>query len=420
MLRLDKWSAAVAAAFCSAVGVSALIMGSFPVFLGPVSKDMGWGQAVFPRVITVLSLTTAVLLPITGRWVDRIGVRWPSVVGMLLIILGTFLLSLMQGVDVAYWSAALCLGAGAALAGPVVMAKVISSWFDVNRALALGIIMATVPMVSQAIAAPTVEWLINDIGWRSTYRALSAVVLVLGLGACLFFLKTKPGTDAVSRDAHLSQDTLAAMKRSTRRAYRSSAFWIITAAGCFTTATLIGFSIHMVNWLASRGSSSATAALLLSTLFISGIAGTFLSGYIVDRARTHRVLPIFYLVPLLGILLMSSTTTSGALVLGACFVGFGMSASSGLAPFLVVRYFGSRDSAEIFGASLAVTMLAIGVAPVLIGMGIDMTGGYTASIVGVEIVLALATVLIGVLGPYPATADSEGALTEEALRSSTR
>lgn len=401
MLRLDKWSAAVAAALCSSVGVSALIMGSFPVFLGPVSTDMGWGQAVFPRVITVLSLTTAVMLPITGRWVDRIGVRWPSIAGMVLIILGTFLLSIMQGVDAVYWSAALCLGAGAALAGPVVLAKVVSSWFEMNRALALGIIMATVPMVSQAIVAPTVEWLINDIGWRSTYRALAAVVLVLGLGSCLFFLKTKPGTDAVFRDEPSSQETPAAVKHSTRRAYRTAAFWIITATGCFTTATLVGFSIHMVNWLASRGSSSTTAALMLSTVFMAGVAGSFLSGYVVDRVRSHRVLPIFFLVPLLGVLLMSSTTIPGLLVLGACCVGFGMSAAAGLAPFLVVRYFGPRDSAEIFGTSLAVTMLAIGVAPVLIGMGIDMTGGYAASIVGVEIALALATVLVGVLGPYP-------------------
>ena len=70
-----RWKATAASALCMAVGMSAIFMGSFPVFLQPVSAELGWGRAIFPQIITVFSVTAAISMPFCGRLIDRIGVH---------------------------------------------------------------------------------------------------------------------------------------------------------------------------------------------------------------------------------------------------------------------------------------------------------------------------------------------------------
>jgi MFS family permease len=94
---------------------------------------------------------------------------------------------------------------------------------------------------------------------------------------------------------------------------------------------------------------------------------------------------------------MAATTSLPVVLLGAVLLGAGMSATSALTPFLLTRYFGLKGSAEIFGILLGLTMIAIGLAPVLIGLGIDRTGGYTIPLSFVTGAVVVATFCIGLL-----------------------
>ena len=80
---------------------------------------------------------------------------------------------------------------------------------------------------------------------------------------------------------------------------------------------------------------------------------------------------------------------------GALLIGIGGSAVTGLAPYLVTRYFGVKASAEIFGVQLGMTLLTIGIVPVLIGLGYDLTGSYTIPMIFAGVSVAIATVCIG-------------------------
>ncbi|WP_198924673.1 MFS transporter [Nitrospirillum viridazoti] len=380
--------------------MSAIFMGSFPVFLGPVSRDLAWGQAVFPQVITVVSVCSALLMPLTGRLIDRIGVRWPVAIGLALVALGMTLLSGVRQADGLFWIAAISLGMGASLSGPPAFVGLMSSWYTGNRALALSIVLSLAPMCSQAAVAPAVQRLITTMGWREAYRILAGVVLVLGLFASLTSLRPNPTAVAPAPDR---------VKGTPRHAVRTGTFWLLAAASCFSSGPLIGFSVHTVGWLTSRGVSPETASTILSALFLSGVAGALLSGSAVDRTQSLRVVQIFFALPLLGLALMASTTATPLLLAGAALIGFGMSASTGLCPFLVTRYFGLKGPAEIFGFILALTMVAIGVAPVLIGLGFDSTGSYADPIAAVAVAVAFSTLCIGLLDRVGITKGKAGA-----------
>jgi len=390
MVDWRPWGAIAASAICMAVSMSAVFMGSFPVFLEPVSRDLAWGRAVLPQIITVISLSAAVLMPLCGRLVDQVGVRIPVALGLTLVASGMGLLSLMRSNGAVFWIAALLLGAGAALSGPPAFVGVVSSWFDKNRALALGFVLSIAPMCSQAIVAPLAQHLLVTVGWRTSYRMLALVVFVVGSATALFLLRRNP-TPASDMQGPLSVDVRAG------QALRTRTFWQLAIASALASGALIGFSVHVVSWLTGRSVAPAQAALVLSALFLSGVGGTVLSSYVADRSRSIRPIQLFYALPLAGLGLMAVSNAVPALILGAALVGLGMSAVTGLAPFLVTRYFGLGASAEIFGIVMAMSMASIGLAPLLIGLGFDRTGGYGLPIALTASAVAMATIAIGLL-----------------------
>lgn len=390
MIDWRRWGAMAASAICMAVGMSAVFMGSFPVFLEPVSRDLDWGRAILPRIITVISLSAAVLMPLCGRLVDRIGVRIPVALGLTFVASGMGLLSLMRSNGAVFWIAALLLGGGAALSGPPAFVGVVSSWFDKNRALALGCILSIAPMCSQAVVAPLAQHLLATVGWRTSYRMLALVVFVIGATTALLFLRPNSASGSGRPEPQAADVT-------TGQALRTRTFWQLAIASALASGALIGFSVHVVSWLTGRSVTPAQAALVLSSLFLSGVGGTLLSSYVADRSRSIRPIQLFYALPLAGLGLMVVSNALPTLILGAALVGLGMSAVTGLAPFLVTRYFGLGASAEIFGIVMAMAMVSIGLAPLLIGLGFDRTGGYGLPIALAALAVAIATIAIGLL-----------------------
>jgi MFS family permease len=206
---------------------------------------------------------------------------------------------------------------------------------------------------------------------------------------------------------------------SAGEAMRTATFWLLAVASSLGSATVIGVTVHVVAWQTGRGVPPETAALVLSVLFVSSMAGAFLAGYAADRARSVHVLQIFYALPLFGLGLMAASVAVPALVVGAVLIGIAMGATTGLAPFLATRYFGLKASAEIFGIMMAMTMVALGLVPLLIGIGFDATGGYTWPLSLAAVILAISTICVGLLD-YSARfwrqthgITAAGALTEE-------
>ena len=65
------------------LGLAPLFMGTFPVFLPPISKELGWGAAVYPQSALMAGTASAVAGPLVGAALDRFGVRAVLLTGLI-------------------------------------------------------------------------------------------------------------------------------------------------------------------------------------------------------------------------------------------------------------------------------------------------------------------------------------------------
>ncbi|MGI5132469.1 MFS transporter [Pseudonocardia sp. CA-107938] len=396
--------ATIGAFLCMALGQSGVFVGSFAVFLPAVSPSLGGGITTFTLIFTVATYVSAIGLPVCGRLVDRVDVRVPATVGVLVFAGGLALLSQIRSTGVIFWLGAVCIGAGAALSGPVTYVRVVSTWYSKNRALALGVVLAIAPQLSQAAAAPAVNLLIADHGWRTAYLVLASVVLVVAGTAALFLVK--PRQSAPAGDATPGR-VEAVDGMTARQVYRSRVFWALVGADCLAVSALIGSQTHLVSWLTSRGTSADQATALTSMLSLAGIAGVVISGVVADRARTQRVIVALYAVPPLGLgcLLLSGGSTLLQSV-GVILTGIGISAVTMLLPYLITRYFGLRASAEVFGVSLGLSVISIGTGPLLISVGFDATGSYALPMSLAVTATVISLLLVSTMGAFRYSVES--------------
>jgi predicted MFS family arabinose efflux permease len=397
MKKSTRMLAALGSGVCMALGMSAVFMGSFPVFLEAVSASMGWGLSVFPQIVLVASVTGAICNPIAGRLIDRFDVRWPLLGGTLSLALGLFLLSTIEAPGPVFMLAGVLIGIAAALGGPLAHIKVVSSWFDRRRGIVMGLVLAMSPMLAQAAFAPLVRWLVQLYGWRQSYRMLGLAVLLVAGAAVLLLIRTRPA--AVRPHGQAGDPAKDGSGWSARQAFLTRTFWTLTAAECLVAGSLIGAQAHLVSWLRTRGIGSDVSALLLSVQAIAGLVGSFVVGAMLDRLRSRWATAAMYLLPAAALLLMGVAHSLPTLVLAAVFMGMTMSVVVLLLPYLVTRFFGQRASAEILGLAFACSMTAIGCGPWLIGLAFDATGSYSAPMMGAVAAAVLAAAAMATLSP---------------------
>jgi cyanate permease len=110
---------------------------------------------------------------------------------------------------------------------------------------------------------------------------------------------------------------------------------------------------------------------------------------------------VLYILPAISLaLLLAAGSTLWMLGVGVVLMGCALTAVTLLLPYLVTRYFGLRASAEIFGISLACSMISIGTGPTLIGIGFDTSGSYTLPISLAVAATTVSALLMFTLKPY--------------------
>jgi cyanate permease len=355
------------------LGLAPLFMGTFPVFLPPISKELGWGAAVYPQSALMAGTASAVAGPLVGAALDRFGVRAVLLTGLIGWAAALFTLSELGGSQAQLLTIAALLGITACTCGPVALAKVIAGWFDRHRGLALGIVLSAAPAVATAISVVVADRLIAHYGWRVTYRTLAATVIAVALPIAFFWLREAPSNSG----ARQAGPTRAESRATTGlQALRTRDFWMImllTALVCTVANAVVS---HFVAFAAERGVSSTVATLALSAYSLVAPLGPLLAGALADRSNTPRPLAVFYSLPFIGfamLILLGPRAVMPAMVL----LGVGFSAASGMLPYLLTRYFGVGHAAQLFGIGLGVVTLSMGLGPVILGVVHDQLKSFT-------------------------------------------
>jgi MFS family permease len=369
-------SAAFACVVCMSLGLVPMFMGTFPVFLQPVSAELGWGAAVFPQSALVAGTVGALAGPLIGHCLDRFGVRPIMMIGLTGWTASLFVLSLLDGSKLQLFLVAGVMGITACACGPIALAKVVAGWFDRNRGLAMGVVLSAAPAVATAIMVVIASACIARFGWRISYRLFAVLVLCVAIPIAALWMREAPVTEAL-------RSTPAGVKVGGRRAafqaLGSQDFWMLMLLTGLTCGAVQALLSHFVAFSAERGVSNAVTTAALSTFSLVGPAGPLLAGALADRMDGPKSLASFYALPLAGLALMI-VFGAPAVVPAMALLGLGFSAATGMLPYLLTRYFGVEHASQLFGVGLGVVTLAMGLGPVVLGLARDRFGTFSASL----------------------------------------
>lgn len=382
------------------LGVNALVSSTNSNFLAALPDALGASRTAVSGALASSVWLVAVLLPISGRIMDRYGVRAVILPGA--VLFGAVYLAMSQMHALwHYYALQALLAVAVAMYGSLGFAKLISLWFDRHRGLMLGLCVAFGAGLGQTIMPQVSRWMIDSYGWRGGYVGIALIVLILAF-PLLFIFARPPGPSQESLEFAPGEapKIVERIGLLPSEAIRTPTFYLIVAAIMLGSLSLIATLQHAVPMLLERGFDKGLATTAMSCAFFGVIIGEFTTGFLVDRLNTPKIIIPYFVAALGGLLVVHSTTNASLLLPGAVFMGMGMGCEVGLNAYLISRYFGLKSFGALYGMSSAASNFGIGLGVLAMGYIRDHFGSYhnTVYLVGCTMSLSLLCVLF--LGPF--------------------
>ncbi|MGX1801569.1 MFS transporter [Brevundimonas naejangsanensis] len=394
------WLVVVVALFGISTGPAAFGLASMGLVSGPLAEEFGWSLSQISGAVSLMMLSTAACMPVAGRLVDRWGPR--RVLLPSLIILGVaFLLAPFIR---SYWqflALYLVMGTLAVGTNSVAYMRILSSWFDKRRGLAIGIAgsgtglgFAYVPVLSAA--------LVSEFGWRGNYIGLGCILLFVTLPLVYVLLKETPEEVGLKADgAEADMDAPARVEgMSLGEAMRTRDFWVLGSVFVGLAFALYGLMPHLVPLMMSRGLNETAAASIASLFGLAAFGGRLLIGFLLDKFDARKIALLFFSLSALGLFSLNFSLPYWAFIGAALLLGGSLGAEVDMLAYLISRYFGLSAFSQIFSVMFSAIMVAMGLAPLVFGLVFDQTGSYAAILAlgGPICVAAIGLVLL--LRPY--------------------
>src|ERR1700735_679952 len=367
-------------------------------FIKPISQELGFGRGDIATAIGISSIMTAVASPVFGRMIDRYGVRIPLAVSILLFALATAALSLLPRSLFGLYAMFALTGLVAIGQTPGSYSKVVAAWFDRQRGFALGIVLAGVGMGT--IVIPLIcNTLIGKLGWREAYLGGGGVIRLLGLLPGVPFVREPTSANAGTPVGDLPPGAVLPGV-SMKEAARDRRFWYLLISFFLAVVAINGSLVHIVPMLTDRGMPLSDAVTIISSSGFALIVGRLLAGWIIDRIFAPYVAVFFLVCPLVGLLILALEPGAVSPLVGVLLLGLGIGGETDLLSYMVSRYFGLAKFGTIYGWIFMAALVGNAVGSSILGWVFQLTHSYSATLIAYSVLLAIATGLTLILGPY--------------------
>jgi MFS family permease len=385
------WLVVLGSMLALAVGNGPIILFTFGVLLQPISVEFGWQRGALASAVVVSHIAGALMMPFVGTMVDRFGVKRIALPAITLFSIATACGGLLGNSLLAFILLYGFLGIVGAGHSTLIYSRAVSTWFDAQRGLALGVTLAGIGIGATVIPKFT-QYFVANYGWRQAYFALGALLLVVGFSSVALFVRDRPGMGA-AKPVYSEGLTL---KQAVSR-YR---FWFTAFAMMLAAAAINGTIAHIVPILSDRGIPAATATTAVAASGVSLIVGRMLAGLALDRYSGPLVAGVSFMIPLIGMAMLGLGAVGPVAIVAAVLLGLGIGAEGDIMAFLTSRYFGMAHYGLIYGCILAFFTLGSGIGPWLMARAFDVFHSYAYGLIGLGVMLTVAVALIASLGAY--------------------
>ena len=346
----------------STLALTYTVMYSFSVFFVALLKEFGWSRSVTAGAFSLFWLLHGIIGPFVGNLVDRWGARWVFLLGSLLLGTGLALCSWIHSWWQLYLFFSVIAAVGVGATGWVPNTTVIQNWFQEKRGLAMGIISSGVGIGIFA-CVPSVQHLINRVGWRMTYRLMAFVIPLSIMAMAILFLRKRPRTGppveaekatvhATVGDSRRLNETWGSRSWTLREAIRTKPFRILGLCFFFTGFITQSVLTHHVAFFVDEGLQALFASYIVGLVGMVSVVGKIFWGTLSDRIGREIAFTLVGVCAICGMLLLIAFTRFSSMKIPyfyALFFGMGYAGLAALLPIMTADFFAGAAYGAIFG-----------------------------------------------------------------------
>lgn len=361
-----------------------------------LEAEFHWSKAAAALSFVALPLT-ALVLPVTGALLDRLGVRSVALPSALLLAMAFFGFSMMSGSLPVFYLLFLALNIFGSGTGPISYTRVVAADFRRGRGLALATALLGVAAVT-VVLPPWVAQVIAHQGWRVAYRGVAVLALAGGVAAALLIGGRRSGSRAGGDPQGMTVG----------QAVRTPTFWMLGAAFLAISAASIGFTSQLQSIGVEKGLTPTRGALLISLLSVSVVVSRLAVGWALDVWDPRRVAAGVLLAAAGGALTVLAAPPGdwAPLLAGVALIGLSIGAEFDLMSFFCAQRFGLRRFGGVYGLLSGFFYVGVAVGGVGYGALHDRTGSYLTPLGASAALLAFAGALFLALPRPPAVQEA--------------
>lgn len=398
----DEWrplAFGVACAFLSSPGQTFFIA----QFAGAFAADLGLGAAQVGSLYMIGTIGAAVLLPLTGHWIDRVDLRLYTVLVMAGLAVACGVMAVAAGPASLVAALLLLRLTGQGLTTHTV-ATSIARYFRRRRGQALSLVAMGFPL-AQAILPSVVVMAGGTAAWRASYAVTGLAVLLIAAPALVWLIAAVP---RFSRPVELGSGSapssaLAGLAIVTRSRF----FWLALPILLYMPFVSTALVFHIQAIAGAKGWPAELVALGFTGYGAGYVAALLFLGPLIDRFGARAVLPLMNLPLFLGVTVLGLSNAQAALPVFLALMGM----SSGLSQTAVAAVW-----VEVYGAarlgmirSVAAMLMVGGTAlgPFVVGFLME-SGLSLRAMCGGLVGAGIAAALLAALGGRQTRPETDG------------
>ena len=379
------WRLVGAAAFMLTL-MSATVFQGTGAFLVTLERHFGWSRTQLSGAFSLARVEGALIGPIEGYLIDRLGNRRMILVGYTIMGIGFLMYSQVQSLW-QFYLAFIVISLGSGLGGWLAVISVINNWFIRKRSIAMATAMSGVHF--GGFLVPVLALGLETHGFRVTTMGIGIFLMVTVLPIAWFVVRDRPESyglrpdgDPLQSGTVQTREVAAAAEAddepefTPRQALATPAFWIITIAHLSSTVSIVTLSLHLVPKLTDMGQTLSGASLVVLTYTAIALPSQFAAGFVADRLPKQPVILVFLLLQASSMMVIAFAQNLYMAYLFAVLYGIGRGGRIPLLTAIRGEYFGRKAFATIMGLSMFPNNIAMIGAPLFAGYMFDLTGSY--------------------------------------------
>ena len=427
------WLVGIAVVLLTLMAVS--VFQGLGTFLVALQREFGWSRTVLSGAFSLSRAQGAVIGPIEGWLIDKVGNRRMILFGYLLMAFGFLMFS--QVGNQAFWNigsfgiksgvwhfyiAFITISLGSGVGGWLAIMALLNNWFVRQRSLAIATSMSGIHL--GGLLVPVLALGIELYGFRWT---------TLGIGIFLVALILPVFTMLRDRPEHmglLPDGDRAGTRRPAERsaaqsapadddepeftameALRTRAFWILTIVHMSSSVSIVTLALHLAPKLTDMGMSLSGAGTIVLIYTIIALPTQFVAGWLADRMPKPPLIFVFIFLQGIAIMLVAVTDQIYMALIFAVLYGIGFGGRIPLLTSIRGEYFGRKAFATIMGLSQMPNNICMIFAPLFAGFMFDTTGTYfipfaffgLLNVLGAFLMLSVKRPQVQEASPAPAT-----------------